>query len=145
MANKVYVFSRGEFDSLPLDFLKDKAIIKVHSMKDREWFPSTVKNGIVLFFNDLKIYDLGFFDKLKAYYSDKRYSYFIKADALKILSFINKCKRRDIVIHCQFGNSISVAIAMYLRDNCKYTIQNKNNDELNLANDWVIKLLKKYE
>lgn len=142
---KVYVFSRGEYISLSEDFLIDKANIRIHNVRDKDWYDSEVKNGIVMFFNDLRIQDLSFLDRVKAQYLKGDYKYFTKKNCLEILNFIKSNKNKDIAVHCEYGKSRSVAIALYLKKKFNYEVMNKTEKELEKANDWMLRLMEKYD
>lgn len=139
------MYSRGEYLSLPEDFLEDKAIIRIHNINDKEWYEHEVDKGIVMFFNDLKSYDLSRFDKIKAQYFNRNYKYFTKRDCLQLINFIHENKNKDIVVHCQFGRSRSVAVAVHLKNKYQYAIANKTDKELEKANDWMLTLFNKYD
>lgn len=141
---KVYIYSRGEFNSLNPDFLKNKSIIRMHNVNDEKWYDKEHNDGIVLFFNDIKEHELSFWSKFSATFLNKRDAWFNQSDALKINSFIKKNLNKDFVIHCEYGKSRSVGVALFLNNNWGYHIENRRSHELRNANGWVIKLLQKY-
>ncbi len=80
MAKNVYVYSRGEFNALSEEFLIDKAIIRIHNIKDKNWYPERETNRLILFFEDIKLSDFSFKEKI--------YYHLSKKIKIKILLFI---------------------------------------------------------
>lgn len=140
----IHIFNRGDFEALEPTFLKDKAIIRIHDVTDKEWYNSKYPCGIELFFNDLRKSNLSFFEKLKAnYLKNINATYFTKLQAEQLNNFINKNKNKDFIIHCQYGRSRSVGVAVFMVKNYNAIITNKTKEELKKANDWVIEMLEK--
>ena len=81
-------------------------------------------------------------DKFKANLGFKT-KHLNKILAIKIVNYIKANKDKDFVIHCEYGRSRSVAVALFLKENLNYTIANKKDNELTKYNDWVLLLLKK--
>lgn len=141
--SNIYIYSRGVYENLKPEFLKNKAIIRIHNINDKTWYPSEEKGKLILFFNDEKIYNLSLAQRIKATIG-LRTSCLNKIDALKILEYIKENKDKDFLIHCEYGKSRSVAIGIFLRDFFGYNISNKEENELSHYNDWVLSLLKKF-
>lgn len=150
MAN-IYIYNRGGFEGLEKEFLADKAIIRIHNIKDKDWYPEEEKGALVLFFNDLDYENLSFGEKMivkktpvlsnifNLLYPNPEY--FTSDMAQKTLKYISKNKTKDFVIHCEFGKSRSVAIGKYINKRYKHNVQNRTDDELNIYNTLVYKLL----
>ena len=84
-----------------------------------------------------------FIDKIKAQYNIETMC-FMKKQVKEIKEYIEKNKNKDLIIHCEYGKSRSVAIGIFLRDNLNYRIINKEEKELIKYNDWVLLMLKKF-
>ena len=140
--SNVYIYSRGSYENLSQDFLSNKVIIRIHNIRDEKWYPIEEENKLVLFFNDIKMDNLSFMDKFKANLGFKT-KHLNKILAIKIVNYIKANKDKDFVIHCEYGRSRSVAVALFLKENLNYTIANKKDNELTKYNDWVLLLLKK--
>lgn len=151
MAN-IYIYNRGGFEALEKEFLADKAIIRIHNIKDKDWY-SEEQGRLVLFFNDLDYENLNFAEKMivnKTPFLSNIFSllypnpeYFTHDMAAETLSFISKNKTKDFVIHCEFGKSRSVAIGKYISKRYKHHVDNRTKDELKVYNTLVYKLLGK--
>lgn len=141
--SNVLIYSRGSYEGLNIDMLKNKAIIRIHNINDIKWYPNQENEKLILFFNDYKMHNLSFFQKIKGLIGMKT-SYLNKIDALKIIEYIKKNKEKDFIIHCEYGRSRSVAIALFLREFLGYKITNKEENELLKYNDWVLYLLKRF-
>lgn len=139
--SSIYIYNRGEFESLDPDFLKNKAIIRIHNRTDQEWYKSVYPNGIELFFEDVDT--LSFLEKIKATRFESFVTCFTKSQAIDLLQFIRKNKNKDFLIHCQYGKSRSVAVGLFIRENFKGTIVNREEVELKTPNVWVLELLNK--
>lgn len=139
--SSIYIYNRGEFEALAPEALKNKAIIRIHNNKDKEWYNSKYPNGIELFFEDVDT--LSFIEKIKAQYFEKNMPCFTKSQALDLLNFIKKNKGRDFIIHCQYGKSRSVSVGLFIEKNFKGTIINRIPEELKTPNQWVLELLNK--
>lgn len=144
MTKKIHIYSRGRFALLDDEFLANKAIIRIHNKKDLGWYDDKMANGIVLFFDDLKINDIPWKTRLKACYINADYDCFSKKDAQVLLKFIHANLEKDFVIHCEYGKSRSVAVAFFMKQEYNFKIMNKNKEEMLKGNDWMLKLLKKY-
>jgi hypothetical protein len=55
---RVQIYSRGIYEQLPLVELKGKAIIRIHNLNDKKWYPNTEEGKLILFFDDLKLNNL---------------------------------------------------------------------------------------
>lgn len=141
--SNIYIYSRGSYENLKSEVLENKAIIRIHNINDKKWYPNKEENKLVLFFNDYKMHNISLFEKIKAYLNFET-TCLNKATAIEILDYINNNKEKDFIIHCEYGRSRSVAIAIFLRDNLGYTIKNKKEEELKHYNDWVLSLLQKF-
>lgn len=141
--SNISIYSRGSYENLSSEFLKDKAIIRIHNINDKQWYPNEEKNKLILFFNDEKKSNISFIEKYKAMFGFET-KCLNKQKAIKIIDYIKNNKEKDFIIHCEYGKSRSVAIAMFLRDNLGYSIINKKPEELKQYNDWVFFLLKKF-
>jgi predicted protein tyrosine phosphatase len=141
--SNIYIYSRGLYEQLNYNELEGKAIIRIHNLSDKKWYPEKEDGKLILFFNDLKINNISFIDKLKSQY-DFETTCFMRQHVKEIKNYINKNKNKDLIIHCEYGKSRSVAISMYLRDYLKYKIINKEEKELTKYNDWVLLMLKKF-
>ena len=61
---KIYILNRNDFLELDPDFLKGKAIIRIHSNGDKDWHDKEkYENLLQLYFEDLLKMNLGFFEK----------------------------------------------------------------------------------
>lgn len=141
--SNISIYSRGSYENLSSDFLKDKAIIRIHNINDKQWYPNEEPNKLVLFFNDEKNNNISLIEKYKAILGFET-KCLNKKKAIKIIDYIKNNKEKDFIIHCEYGKSRSVAIAIFLRDNLGYSIINKKPEELKQYNDWVFFLLKKF-
>lgn len=141
--SNIYIYSRGMYEQLSLNEIKDKAIIRIHNLSDKKWYPEKEDNKLILFFNDLKLNNISFIDKIKAQYNIETMC-FMKKQVKEIKEYIEKNKNKDLIIHCEYGKSRSVAIGIFLRDNLNYIIINKEEKELIKYNDWVLLMLKKF-
>ena len=141
--SNISIYSRGSYENLSSEFLKDKAIIRIHNINDKQWYPNEEKNKLILFFNDEKKSNISFIEKHKAIFGFET-KCLNKPKTMKIIDYIKNNKEKDFIIHCEYGKSRSVAIAMFLRDNLGYSIINKKTEELKQYNDWVFFLLKKF-
>jgi rhodanese-related sulfurtransferase len=139
----ILIYSRGEFENLPEDQLKNKAIIRIHNYNDKDWYNSNYPYGIELFFDDMKCVNLSWWDKLqgKYYNKDNNKKFFTAYQAKLLISFIEKNKNKDFIIHCEYGHSRSVAIGIFIKEQYKPSLINRTPKELLKANDWVLKLL----
>lgn len=145
----LYVYSRGKFLELSEEFLYDKAIIRIHNIKDIVWYKSSEENPFVLelFFDDLNEEQLGWLDKLlaKLSLSDKfkrNCKPLTDFQAQLLISFICRHQgKKDFIIHCEYGKSRSVAVGVFIANKFGYKIKNKTTNELNQANSWVLNRL----
>lgn len=138
--SNVSIYSRGAYENL--SGLKDKAVIRIHNMNDKKWYPNEENGKLILFFNDLKTENISMVDKIKANIGMKT-KCLNKIDAQKIINYIKKNQGKDFIVHCEYGKSRSVAVAIFLRDNFGYIINNKKEEELIHYNNWVLNMLKK--
>lgn len=139
--SNVSIYSRGTYENL--SDLENKAVIRIHNINDKKWYPNQEENKLVLFFNDYRTENISFIDKIKANLGlETRCLNKIKAK--EILKYIKENKGKDFIIHCEYGKSRSVAVAIFLRDNLGYTIINKKEEELKHYNNWVLSMLKKF-
>lgn len=141
--SNIHIYSRGSYENLPLESLEGKAIIRIHNINDKKWYPHYEDKKLVLFFNDYKLNNLSFLDKIKGILGLNTL-YLNKDIALNIINYIKENKDKDFIIHCEYGRSRSVAIGIFLRDNLGYKIINKKDSELSQYNDWVLYMLKKF-
>mgnify|MGYP003589414328 FL=1 len=142
-----FIYSRGKFLELSSDFLKDKAIIRIHNVTDYEWYKQETnqENCLELFFDDLGESQISFLDKwiIKLNLKFKTSNNPLNLDQAKqIIKFIEKNNGKDFVIHCEYGRSRSVAVALYLKEYFQYEIMNKTKEELSHPNTWVSLLLR---
>lgn len=141
--SKIYIYSRGDYEALDKSFLENKAIIRIHNIKDKNWYPHFEEKKLVLFFEDLKSHQIPITEKIKSKLGFTTKA-FHKILALKTIEYINTHKNKDFIIHCEYGKSRSVAIALFIQTYYSHSIENKKNSDLQYYNDWVIKLLKKF-
>lgn len=141
--SNIYIYSRGEYQALDESFLNNKAIIRIHNIKDKNWYPHCEEKKLVLFFEDLKTKQIPIIEKLKSQLGYETYV-FHKNLALKTIEYIKNNHDKDFIIHCEYGKSRSVAIGLFIEKYYLYTIKNKKPNELNSYNDWVFNLLKNY-
>lgn len=141
--SNVYIYSRGFYENLDVETLENKAIIRIHNINDKNWYPNKEDGKLILFFNDYKKNNISFIGKIKGIIGLKTL-YFNKKNALEIINYIKENKNKDFVIHCEYGRSRSIAIGIFLRDELGYKICNKKDSELTHYNDWVLFLLKKF-
>lgn len=140
--SKVFVYSRGEYNSLGAS-VRNRPTIRIHNIADRNFYPHSEEGKLVLFFNDEKIMNLSLWRMFKSFFNlDNRC--LNKKMTLEILEYLKKNEGKDIIVHCEYGQSRSVAVAMFLRDYYGYSIINKKEEELTKYNDWVLLLLKRY-
>ena len=140
--SKVFVYSRGEYNSLGSS-VRNRPTIRIHNIADRNFYPHYEEDKLVLFFNDEKIMNLSLWRMFKSFWNleDRCLN---KKMTIEILDYLRKNKGKDIIVHCEYGQSRSVAVAMFLRDYYGYSIVNKKEEELTKYNDWVLMLLKRY-
>lgn len=140
----IFIYSRGSFEALPADFLTGKAIIRIHNVTDKKWYNTELPCGIELFFDDLKKDSLSFWEKQQAVWLPTENLLFFTSKQAKILcTFINQHQDKDFIIHCQYGRSRSVAVALFIKKFYSGKIANKEESELKKANNWVLELLEK--
>lgn len=139
--SNVYIYSRGAYENL--SDLRNNAVIRIHNIHDKKWYPNQEENKLILFFNDYKTENISFIDKIKANLGLETHC-LNKIKAKEILNYIKENKGKDFIIHCEYGKSRSVAVAIFLRDNLGYTIINKKEEELKHYNNWVLSMLKKF-
>ncbi len=132
----VYVFSRSEFLNLQSDFLKNKKIIQIHNIHDKEWYPNQIPNGLVFFFEDRHLSEISFLKKFKAMKSIQS-TLFTKKDAMTIQQFIAKNQNFDFIIHCEYGKSRSVAIAYFMKTRFGFHVINKEEKDFQFQNSWM--------
>lgn len=141
--SNIYIYSRGLYEELNSSDLEGKAVIRIHNLTDKKWYSEEEDGKLVLFFNDLKLNNISFIDKIKSQY-DFETTCFMKKHVQQIKKYINENKEKDLIIHCEYGKSRSVAISIYLRDYLNYKIINKEEKDLKKYNDWVLLMLKKF-
>jgi predicted protein tyrosine phosphatase len=140
----VFVYSIGAFEQLPEEFKKNKAIIRMHNVKNETWYgDSQEENTIWLFFDDIHLGSLTFLEKLKTIHLGMDSNLFSVTQAKKSIKFINEHKDKDFIIHCEYGRSRSVAFAIFLNQHYGYNIANKSKEELKKANTLILYLLNK--
>lgn len=139
---KIYIYSRGDFEALDQNFLKNKAVIRIHNIKDKKWYPNHEDKKLVLFFEDLKAHQIPLIEKIKSQLGFQTKA-FHKDLAKQTIQYIKNNKDKDFIIHCEYGKSRSVAIALFIQQYYLHTIENKKISELQSYNDWVLNLLKK--
>lgn len=155
---QVYVYSNGEYESLDKEFLEGKAIIRIHNVSNKNFYPHHIDNGLVLFFNDIKKSDLKLSEKFilnktlllsnlmlqLKYNGDKNKIDFFTYEQAKIITkFIYENKSKDFVIHCEFGKSRSMALAKFLNKYYDHNFGNRTVEDLKLVNDLVWEVLDK--
>lgn len=141
--SKIYIYSRGDYEALDKSFLENKAIIRIHNIKDKNWYPQLEDKKLVLFFEDLKLHQIPFVEKIKAILGFETKA-FHRNLALQVIKYIKDNKEKDFIIHCEYGKSRSVAIALFIQHHYLHNIENKKSHELQSYNDWVSNLLKKF-
>lgn len=147
--SNIYVYSKGEFNQLPLGFLNNKAIIRIHNIKEQNWINHIpVENIINLYFDDINQNDLFWYEKIYIHLpiiiQNKLKMNFIKKNQiLKLLDFIKRNKDFDFIIHCEFGKSRSVAVAKFIEDFYRGKLNNKKQADCKNYNTLVYNLLKK--
>lgn len=159
MKTHIYVYSRGKFENLSETELTDKAIIRIHNSWDKDWYDNASNKQnpcIELFFDDLSINNLTWIEKKVANHpqwkkvlkynpwNKQNPSYPMDLDQAKLLiDFIKTHASRDFIIHCQYGKSRSVAVAVFIKNHFDGIIENKTEEELQHANTWVLEMLNK--
>jgi predicted protein tyrosine phosphatase len=124
--------------------VRDKAIIRMHNAKNEDWYGDTQEeNTIWLFFDDIQLGSLTFLERIKTIHLGMDSSLFSVSQAKKAIKFIEENKNKDLIIHCEYGRSRSVAFSVFLREHYGYTIANKSEEELKRANTLVLHLLNK--
>lgn len=140
----VYVYSIGAFEQLSDEFKKNKAIIRMHNAKNESWYGDSQENNTIwLFFDDIHLGSLTFFERIKTIHLGMDSELFSVSQAKKAIQFIEDNKDKDFIVHCEYGRSRSVAFSVFLRDKYGYTIANKTEEELKKANTLVLHLLNK--
>ena len=155
----IYIFSRGEFIELPREELQNKAIIRIHSNRDKGWYDQDkYSNMLQVYFDDLTKENLKWYErwwcfhssfidimKISASWSGQEHvAYPITYDtASEIIEFIKKNQKRDFVIHSEYGQSRSVAVGLFIKNNFGGILENKTIKECERANDWVLEVLEK--
>lgn len=85
----------------------------------------------------LQCKELGFLKK----YFDKSFS---ASDATEVRRFLQRNIKNDIVVHCDYGKSRSVAIAKYIESYGHRLIEtDAQKQEGRVGNKWVTHLLKR--
>lgn len=146
--SNIYVYSKGEFNQLDINFLNNKAIIRIHNIKEQGWINNpSIKNLLNLYFDDIRMNQLLWYEKfcyfLPLFIQKKIMLKFIKKEqALTLLSFIEDNKNSDFIIHCEFGKSRSVAVAKFIEDFYNGNLKNKTVEECKNYNTLVYDLLK---
>jgi predicted protein tyrosine phosphatase len=159
MKTHISVYSRGSFENLPEAQLANKAIIRIHNSWDKNWYNhenNRENQCIQLFFDDLSINNLTWAEKYMAYHpqwkkilkyypwSKQNSSYPLDLNQAKLLiDFIKMHVSHDFIIHCQYGRSRSVAVAVFIKNHFDGIIENKTEQELQHANTWVLEMLNK--
>lgn len=147
--SNIYVYNKGEFNQLSLDFLNNKAIIRIHNIKEKDWVNTLeIKNIINLYFDDINKEQLLWYEKIYWYLpsviqNQWNIKFIKRTQALQIIEFIKNNKNMDFIIHCEFGKSRSVAIAMFIKQFYNGTLRNKEDYECQNYNRLVFNLLKK--
>lgn len=155
MKKTVQSFSQGEFRKLmqelnDVDFKKYNVICIFNTY---ESVIHTPKSSLKLFFNDVNNEQLSVFEKFIFNREENIYNLFVKCKkkvkpfyglpftenhAKQIKNFIDLDK--DILVHCEYGHSRSVAVASYFQQYHYYTYLNEN--ENNNRNTRVFDMLK---
>lgn len=142
---KAYIYSIGEFNGLSEEFKKDKAIIRIHDISNKDFYPKEEDGALVLFFNDVVprkgcinklLYEIGFHEPIHE---------MSKEQAIKLLGFIYENRNKEFIIHCVYGRSRSVAVGVFLEEAYNFLIDNKSVKERAHANKHVVKLLHKFD
>lgn len=155
MGHHIDVYSRGEYENLAESELKDKAIIRIHNSLDKKWYDYQDSLTLIqLFFDDLSPDNLSILEKFLAYHPawkkinqynpwfNSEASYPIDLNQAKnLVEFIKKNKDNDFVIHCQYGRSRSVAVALFIKNHFDGIITNRTEKECQAANVWVLTIL----
>ena len=66
--SNIYIYSRGLYEELNSSDLEGKAVIRIHNLTDKKWYSEEEDGKLVLFFNDLKLNNISFIDKIKSQY-----------------------------------------------------------------------------
>lgn len=155
MKHHIQIYSRGEYENLGQQELKNKAIIRIHNTVDKKWYASQDSSTLIqLFFDDLSPDSLSESEKFLAYHPlwKKIYQYnpWFNHDvscpidlnqAKAVVEFIKKNKDNDFIIHCEYGKSRSVAVALFIKNHFDAIIVNKTEKECQAANAWVLTIL----
>lgn len=142
---QIYIYSRGEFEQLPKEFKQDKAIIRIHNINDKEFYPEKEDGAIVLFFNDVVPRKGMLNNILRLTGLTQPIHELNKKQAREILSYIYQNRNKDFVIHCEYGRSRSVAVGLFIEDIFGYLINNKKVKDRKFANQHVVNMLHKLD
>lgn len=155
---KITTTSQFEFNSMDPKLFSNTIVISIRNSTDFDWNNFNIESNFVLklIFDDIRNNQISFFEKilLKTNYLkliNLFYKYKKNKDSwtmipfhfqhyLEIQKFIKKYPNYDIIVHCEFGRSRSVAISRLLAKQLHIEYENKR-----LGNDWILEIYEHYQ